>query len=134
MKMLKLTFHGKDFYARLLEKEAPNTIAAIASAGAFSSRTGYAKLADREFFFQTPVFVDEMENPTYSEKGHVIFYGPRQSICVFYDDLIPLGYVNQFGIIEGDQLEELKKEADTIWEKQGDVIQVEVVERQEEGL
>lgn len=129
MKKLKLTFHGKDFYARLLTEEAKNTVALIESAGAFESRVGYAKLANREFFFQTPVFADEIENPTYSEKGHVIFYPPRQSICVFYDDLIPLGYSNQFAVIEDEkQLEELRKEADMIWEKQGDIIRVEVVE------
>lgn len=129
MKKLKMTFHGKEFYARLLTEEAPHTVAAIEAAGPFESRVGYAKLADREFFFQTPAFFDEAENPTYSQKGHVIFYSPRQSICVFYDELIPLGYSNQFAVIEDEeQLELLKKEADTIWEKQGDIIRVEVVE------
>lgn len=131
MKKLKLTFHNKDFYGILLEKEAPNTINALEAVGPFESRVGYAKLANREFFFQTPAFCDEVENPTYSKPGHVIFYPPRQSICVFYDTMTPLGYVNQFGLIEEDDLKKLAIEADTIWEKQGDIIRFEIIEEAE---
>lgn len=127
MKKLKITFHNKVFYGRLLEKEAPNTIQALEEVGPFQSKVGYAKLANREFFFQTPAFCDEVENPTYSQPGHVIFYPPRQSICVFYDAMTPLGYVNQFGLIEEKDLKELSNEADSIWEKQGDIISFEIV-------
>ncbi|MDV3429405.1 MAG: DUF3830 family protein [Bacillota bacterium] len=129
MKKLKITFHQKSFYASLLEKEAPNTIAAIEAICPFKSRVSYAKLADREFFFQTPAFYDLVENPTYSQAGDVAFYGSRQCICIFYDNLTPLGFVNQFASIEPADLGRLRTEADTIWEKQGDIIQIEVIDQ-----
>lgn len=129
MKKLKITFHQKSFYARLLEKEAPDTIAAIEAVCPFESRMAYAKLADREFFFQTPAFYCNVENPTYSQAGDVAFSGSRQCICIFYDKLTPLGFINQFASIEPADLDRLKSEADTIWEKQGDIIRVEVVDK-----
>lgn len=129
MKKLKIFFHQKIFYANLLQKEAPNTIAAIEAVCPFQSRVSYAKLADREFFFQTPAFYDFVENPTYSKAGDVAFYGSRQCICVFYDKLTPLGFVNQFASIEPSDLDRLRTEADTIWEKQGDIIRIEVIDQ-----
>ncbi len=128
MKKIKMVFHGKEYYGKLLTDKAPETIKALEKVCPFESRVGYAKLADREFFFQTPAVYDEVENLSYTQKGHIVFYGSRQSICVFYDDMIPLYSVNQIGIFEGEDLKNLKIEADSIWEKQGDVITVDIIE------
>lgn len=129
MKKLKITFHDQSFYARFLEKEAPNTIAAFEAVCPFDSRLGYSKIGDREIVCQTPAFYDEVENPMTATEGSVVFYGPRQCLCVFYDKMDPLFDVNQFAVVESADLPALKTEADKVWEKQGDIVHVEVVDQ-----
>lgn len=128
MKKLKLTFHGKSFSARLLGKEAPGTVAAVQAVCPFESRVSYAKIGDREIVCQTPAFFDEVENPVSPGEGDVVFYGPRQSLCVFYDKLDPLFYVNRFAVMEPEDLPAFRREADTVWAHPGDILRVEIVD------
>lgn len=128
MKKLKLTFQNHSFTARLLEKEAPGTVAAIEAACPFRSRLSYAKIGDREIVCQTPAFFDEVENPVNPGAGDVVFYGPRQSLCVFYDRLEPLFYVNRFAVVEPEDLPALKQAADSVWAHPGEILRVEIVD------
>ena len=72
-------------------------------------------------FFPIPFFIDEQENPRVSEKGDIAFWNARQTICIFYDDMQPLGPTPTFGRITGN-LEGFQREAVKVWEKPGTII------------
>ncbi|UCC85790.1 MAG: DUF3830 family protein [Anaerolineales bacterium] len=107
--------------AELLTEQAPRTCEIIEQALPISGMATHAKLVDREVFFPVPFFVDEQENPTVSQKGDIAFWNARQTICIFYDDMTPLGATPTFGRITGN-LEGFQREAVKVWEKPGMII------------
>ncbi|HSB78387.1 MAG TPA: DUF3830 family protein [Candidatus Methylomirabilis sp.] len=104
--------------AELLTDLAPKTCRIIEDALPLSGLLSHAKLVDREVFFQVPFFIDEPENARLSEKGDLAYWNARQTVCIFFDDMVPLGPVTTFGRITGN-LEGLQREADGVWEKPG---------------
>jgi hypothetical protein len=130
LKKLKLSFGGKSFYAKLLYDDAPRTVREILEACPFESRLSHAKICDNEFFFQAPINIDEMENPVYSEVGHMAFFNIRQTVCVWYSNTVPLGNCDLFALIEEGDLPRLAEEASKIWDKQGGLVKVEAIEVQ----
>jgi hypothetical protein len=104
--------------AELLTQEAPHTCATIENALPLRGVLSHAKLVDREVFFPVPFFIDEIENPKVSEKGDLAFWNGRQTLCIFYDDMVPLGATPTFGRITGN-LAGLQREAAKVWEKPG---------------
>jgi hypothetical protein len=105
----------------LLTQQAPRTCEIIEKALPISGMATHAKLVDREVFFPIPFFIDEQENPRVSEKGDIAFWNARQTICIFYDDMTPLGATPTFARITGN-LEGFQREAVKVWEKPGTVI------------
>ena len=71
----------------LLTEEAPRICEAIENALPLKGMLSYAKLVNREVFFPVPFYIDEQENSKYSEKGDIAFWGARQTICFFFDDM-----------------------------------------------
>jgi hypothetical protein len=104
--------------AELLTDLAPRTCRIIEEALPLAGILSHAKLVDREVFFQVPFFIDEPENLKLSEKGDLAFWNGRQTLCIFFDDMVPLGPVPTFGRITGN-LEGLQREAAEVWEKPG---------------
>jgi hypothetical protein len=107
--------------AELLWEQAPRTCAAIVEALPLRGRLSHAKLVDREVFFPVPFFIDVEENPKFSEKGDIAFWGARQTVCFFYDDMTPLGATPTFGRITGN-LEGFQREAVKVWQAPGTTI------------
>jgi hypothetical protein len=104
--------------ADLLTDLAPRTCRIIEDALPLTGILSHAKLVDREVFFQVPFFIDEPENMKVSEKGELAYWNARQTLCIFFDDMVPLGPVTTFGRITGN-LEGLQREAGEVWEKPG---------------
>ena len=104
--------------AELLTDLAPKTCRIIEDALPLTGVLSHAKLVDREVFFQVPFFIDESENVKLSEKGDLAYWNARQTVCIFFDDIVPLGPVTTFGRITGN-LEGLQREAAGVWEKPG---------------
>jgi hypothetical protein len=104
--------------AELLTEKAPQICAAIQNALPLAGVLSHAKLVDREVFFPVPFFIDAAENPQVSEKGDLAFWNGRQTLCIFYDDMEPLGATPTFGRITGN-LEGLQREAAKVWESPG---------------
>ena len=104
--------------AELLTEEAPSICEAIQKALPLTGMLSHAKLVDREVFFPVPFFVDEQENPKLSEKGDIAFWGARQTVCFFFDDMVPLGATPTFGRITGN-LAGFQREAARVWEQPG---------------
>jgi hypothetical protein len=112
-------FIGKEeCTADLLTDLAPRTCRIIEDALPLIGILSHAKLVDREVFFQVPFFIDEPENMKVSEKGELAYWSARQTLCVFFDDMVPLGPVTTFGRITGN-LAGLQREAAEVWEKPG---------------
>ena len=114
--------------AELLTDLAPRTCRAIEAALPITGILHHAKLVDREVLFQVPFFVDGRENDKRSEKADLGFSNARQTICIFYDDTVPLGPCATFGKITGN-LEGLQREAAECWEKPGKRITITAKER-----
>jgi hypothetical protein len=120
-KEITILIGDEECTAELLTEQAPRTCEAIENALPLTGLLNHAKLVDREVFFQVPFFIDERENLKVSEKGDLSFWNVRQTLCIFYDDMVPLGPASTFGRITGN-LEGFQKEAAKVWEKPGTMI------------
>lgn len=117
-KEITILIGDEECTAELLTEEAPRICEAIEKALPLSGMLSHAKLVDREVFFPVPFFIDELENPKFSEKGDIAFWGARQTVCFFYDDMVPLGATPTFGRITRN-LEGFQREAVKVWERPG---------------
>ncbi|MCL7454923.1 MAG: DUF3830 family protein [Anaerolineae bacterium] len=115
---IRILIGNEECRAELLVEEAPRTCAAIEEALPLSGVLSHAKLVDREVFFPVPFFIDEPENLKVSEKGDIAFWNGRQSVCIFFDDMVPLGATPTFGRITAN-LEGFQREAVKVWEEPG---------------
>jgi len=120
-KEIIITIGDVECTAELLTEQAPRACALIEAALPITGRATHAKLVDREVFFLIPFFIDEQENPRVSEKGDIAFWNGRQTICIFYDDMKPLGATPTFARFTGN-LEGFQREAVKVWEKPGTII------------
>jgi hypothetical protein len=105
----------------LLTEQAPRTCEIIEQALPITGLATHAKLVDREAFFPVPFYIDAEENSKVSEKGDLAFWNARQTLCIFYDDMTPLGATPTFGRITGN-LAGFQREAVKVWEKPGTII------------
>jgi hypothetical protein len=130
---IKILIGGEECTAELLTEQAPRICEAIESALPLTGVLSHAKLVEREVFFPVPFFIDELENMKLSEKGDLAFWKARQTVCIFYDDMVPLGATPTFGRITGN-LEGFQREAVKVWEKPGTVITFTKLEEQKEEI
>jgi hypothetical protein len=117
-KEIRIVIGDQECRAELLVEDAPHICAAIVEALPLSGVLSHAKLVDREVFFPIPFFIDDQENLKISEKGDLAFWNGRQSVCIFYDDMVPLGATPTFGRITAN-LEGFQREAARVWEAPG---------------
>ena len=107
--------------AELLTEQAPRMCEIIEKALPLTGMATHAKLVSREIFFPVPFYMDEQENPKVSEKGDLAFWNARQTLCIFYDDMKPLGATPTFGRITGN-LEGFQREAVKVWKNPGTIV------------
>jgi hypothetical protein len=124
MRRLKITVGDQVVMAKLLTDEAPETVQIIRSHLPIISRLNHSKICDNEVFFQVPFFIDKKENYRLPTIGDIGFWNIRQTICIWYDSMQPLGPTILFGKIV-ENLEGFKKEARQTWERQGTPIRIE---------
>ncbi len=124
MDRLKITIGNQVVIAKLLTDEAPVAVHIIGSHLPIISRLNHSKICDNEVFCQVPFFIDTRENYRLPTIGDIGFWNIRQTVCIWYDSMQPLGPTILFGkIIEN--LEGFKKEARQTWERQGTPIRIE---------
>ena len=126
MSTLRIKIGGEIVKAELQEKEAPQTCRIIKEFAPLEGKLTHAKICDHEVYFQVPFFIDEKENPKIPKVGDIGFWNVRQTICIWYDNMQPLGPTNLFARIT-DNLEGFQREAQKVWLKQGTRIRFEVV-------
>ncbi len=127
MSKLLITIGREKVWAELFEKEAPKTCRVIKRHAPLEGFLNHAKICDHEVFFQAPFFIDAKENPKFPVPGDIGFWNIRQTICIWYDKMEPLGPTNLFARITGN-LKGFQKEARKTWSKQGTQIRFEVVD------
>jgi hypothetical protein len=120
---LTILIDDEECTAELLNEAAPRICAAIEEALPLTGVLSHAKLVDREVFFPVPFYIDAHENPKVSEKGDLAFWNARQTFCIFYDDMVPLGATPTFGRITGN-LEGFQRVARKVWERPGAMITI----------
>jgi len=131
MKKLKITIGDVEVKAKLLTEKAPNTIKIFESVEKdLVGKLNHAKVCDNELFFQSPVFIDEKENPVYPVAGDIGYWTVRQTICIWYGKMKPLGPTNLFAQIEPGDLPKFAAEAKKVWNKQGALIKFEFIEEE----
>ncbi len=126
-KEIVLLIGDEEITAELLAEEAPETCRIVESNLPLSGILNHAKLVDREVFFQTPFFVDVYENYKYSERGDLAFWNGRTTLCIFYDDMVPLGKTPTFARVTHN-IEGLIRESEEVWKKPGKRITIKAKE------
>ena len=125
MTTMKITIGDVTARAELLEKEAPAICAGMKEAIPIERMLSSAKIQDKEVTFAVPFFIDAMENQKPPVPGDIAFWNGNQTICFFYDDLVPMGAICVWArIIEN--LEGFVKEADKALANQGARIKLEL--------
>ena len=131
MKKLKITIGDVEVKARLLLEKAPNTIKILESSQKdLVGKLNHAKICDNEVFFQSPVFIDGKENPVYPVAGDIGYWTVRQTICIWYGEMEPLGPTNLFAQIELEDLPKFATEGKKVWNQQGTLIKFEFIEEE----
>jgi hypothetical protein len=123
VKEIVLTIGDESCTAELLTEQAPNLCAAIERALPIRAPLTHAKLVDREVFLQLPFLIDIMENEKVSAKGDIGFWNGRQTLCIFYDDMQPLGAQPTFARMTGN-VDGFRRAAADVWEHPGQIITI----------
>jgi hypothetical protein len=98
-KRFGITIGGTRVIAELLEEEAPTIAHLMWESLPCNSFSVHAKFAGHELIVMLP-FYAEPENEILEVKpGDIGFYPGRQTICIFYGDTTPFGYVSVFARI-----------------------------------
>ena len=104
---------GTQAIAELLEQEAPTLSRRFWENLPVDSFGVHAKFAGQEMIVMLP-FYSEAENEILNVKpGDIGYYPGRQTICIFYGDTTPFGYVSVFARIV-ERLDDLRATGDRL--------------------
>ena len=89
-----------------------------------------AKVCRNESVFRAPpaCVADEVENPVFSTPGDIVFWGIRQVICLFYDDMIALNTANRIAKMSPEETRRFAVEGRKMWEHPGAIVTVDIVD------
>ena len=125
MDRVKITIGNQVVFAELFTEEAPEAVQIIRSHLPITSRLNHSKICDNEVFFQVPFFIDKKEHFQLPTIGDIGFWNIRQTVCIWYDTMQPLGPTILIGKIV-ENIEGFAEEAGKTWEKQGTPIRMEM--------
>ena len=111
---VRLTVGEATLKLRLLTDEAPNTCRAFLESLPVDSAAIHAKFAGDEFYFMIPRLVDPENSVSRVEPGDVVYYPDRQTVCIFYGDIVPFAQAGLIARVE-EGLEQLKAVGPRIW-------------------
>ncbi len=121
---LRITVGNQVVKAILLTEKAPEATRIIRAHLPIESRINHSKICDNEVFFQVPFYIDQKENYEVPTVGDIGFWGIRQTVCIWYDSMEPLGPTVLFGKIV-ENLDGFREVARQAWKRQGTPIRVE---------
>ena len=104
-KTFEIHMAGETVRAALLTGEAPETCAAFERAMPTSTFGVNAKFAGDETIAMLPFYAPPGENQVPSvEPGDIGYYPRSQTLCLFYGEIMPFGYINLFARVVPDDL------------------------------
>lgn len=110
---------GEAYQAELLEAAAPQTCALLKDYLPAVSLLGHAKVCDNEITALVPFFIDLEENMVRPGAGDIGFWRLRPTICMWYDDMEPLGPTNLFARVAKNDLARFQAMARRVWTTPG---------------
>lgn len=128
MKQLKITIGGQVVRAKLMVETTPNFIKLLEQYVPFEGKLNHAKVCDNEVFIQAPFFKDEKENPIMPVPGDIGYFPVRQTVCIWYGPMKPLGPSTVFAKIFPEDLPKFAGVASKVWANQGTPLKLEIVE------
>lgn len=130
MKKLKIRIGEVEVKAKLLFDKAPNLIKMLESLPLEGNLT-HAKICDNEVILQVPGIMTESENIVLPQAGDIGYWDLRQTICIWYDDMKPLGQTNLFAKIVPEDLPKFAAEATKVWKNPGTFMKIEFFDDEE---
>ena len=121
MSVMTIVVNGETYRAQFLEDKSPRTCALIKAKLPLTSRLAHAKICDNEIVAQVPFFVDLEENMVAPWAGSIGFWRLRPTICMWYDDMQPLGLTNHFAQVT-DDLKRFQAMSREVWRKPGGLV------------
>lgn len=104
-KIFEIHMAGETVRAALLTGEAPETCAAFERAMPTSTFGVNAKFAGDETIAMLPFYAPPGENQVPSvEPGDIGYYPRSQTLCLFYGEIMPFGYINLFARVVPEDL------------------------------
>jgi hypothetical protein len=102
--------------AQLLDDQAPGVAGQFWNALPLESFAIHAKFAGGEMIVMVPFYRDAENEVLEVKPGDIGYFPDMQTICIFYDDVTPFGYVSVFAHIT-DGLADLQPVARSLTEK-----------------
>lgn len=99
--------------AQLLEQEAPHLSQCMWENLPIEGFSVHAKFAGREIIVMVPFYAEPENEILNVQPGDIGYYPGRQTICIFYGDTQPFGYVSVFARVV-DGLDRLKGVGDQL--------------------
>ena len=88
--------------AELLEEQAPTVAAKFWQSLPLTSFAIHAKFAGGEIIVMVPFFADAENEVLQVGPGDIGYFPAMQTMCIFYGDVAPFGYVSVFArVVEG---------------------------------
>jgi hypothetical protein len=112
-KRFGITIGGTRVIAELLEEESPTISRLIEEHLPCDSFSVHAKFAGRELIVMLPFYAEPENEILDVRPGDIGYYPGRQTICIFYGDTTPFGYVSVFARIV-ENLDELQHVGDSL--------------------
>ena len=107
---------GQKVVAELLDKQAPRVAEQFWNTLPLQSFAIHAKFAGGEMIVMVPFYRDTENEVLNVQPGDIGYFPDMQTICVFYDEVTPFGYVSVFARIT-DGLAELQPVARSLMER-----------------
>jgi hypothetical protein len=104
---------GTQVVAELLEGEAPAISQFMWQHLPLESFSVHAKFAGRELIVMVPFYAEPENEILDVRPGDIGYYPGRQTICIFYGDTQPFGFVSVFARIV-DGLDDLQAAGDMV--------------------
>jgi hypothetical protein len=104
---------GTGAIAELLEQEAPALSGCMWKNLPIDSFGVHAKFAGQEIIVMVPFYAEPENEILNVQPGDIGYYPGRQTICIFYGDTTPFGYVSVFARIV-EQLDDLRATGDRL--------------------
>jgi hypothetical protein len=128
---VRIELGGKTCRMELLRDRAPELCARFEQCLPLRSFAAHAKFAGEELFFMVPFLAPAENLVSAVAPGDVGYYPDRETVCVFYGDIVPFGQVGVFGrIVEG--LEGLRELGPRLW--RGPALSVRVTSETDRSL